>query len=195
MGGDIALTKKYFLSVTDISHMNRVALHPYLLFLIVLLIAVPCVTSAEVASPPVLKPYVESTPAVDEKFFEQVTDFMTRLSEGTLSSGDEYWFFTVLASGYNIEQHELAQKLIAFLFYTGEAGRGYEQYRANWEVRFTPVNANAQYALAQEYLALAKKTFDSCEECKEYYPDFVMYTLPEKEQGSSAPTFTGKLGF
>ena len=180
-----------------ISHMNGLALHSYILLLIVLLIAVPCVAanSAEIASPPVLKDYVASTPSVDDHFFEQVTGFMTRLSGGTVSSGDDFWFFTLLASGYNIEEHELAQKLITFLFYTGKAGQHYEQYRANWEVRFTPVNANAEYTLAQEYLTLAKKVFDSCEACKELYPDFVMYSLPEKEQGSSAPQFTGRLGF
>jgi hypothetical protein len=177
--------------------MKSIALHSYILLLIVLLITVPCAAanSVEVESPPILKTYVTSTPSVDDHCFEQVTDFMTQLSEATLSSGDEYWCFTLLASGYNIEEHELAQKLIAFLFYTGKAGQHYEQYLSNWEVRFTPVNANTEYTLAEEYLALAKKTFDSCEACKEHYPDFVMYTLPKKEDSSSAPVFTGKLGF
>jgi hypothetical protein len=164
--------------------------------MVLFIIVPPVMALTGVASPPILKEYVASTPSADERFFEQVTDFMAQLSGGTVSSGDELWFFTLLASGYNIEEHKLAQEMINFLFYTAKAGEHYAQYRSNWEVRFTPINADTEYTLSKEYLSLAEKAFDSCEACKEYYPDFVMYSLPAKELTSSAPSqYTGKLGF
>ena len=175
-------------------------LHPSILVIIVLFIVVPSVAALTVsASPPILKLYVANSPSDDERFFEQVTDFMTQLSGQTLSPavyvGDKLRFFPFLASGYNIEEQKLAQELINFLFYTAKAQEHYGGYRSDLGFRFTPFNAENEYAIAQEYVNLAKKTFNSCKACQERYPDFVMYTLPEKEEDSSGLRYTGLLGF
>jgi len=157
-------------------------LHPFILLLAILFIAAPVAALTE--SPPILKPYVNSTPAVDDHFFRQVSDYMTQLSGQTVSSGDDLWFFTLLASGYNIEEHKLAQEFINFLFYTAKAGQHYDQSQNLLLSRFIPVANSGDYGLAETYLTLAKKAFNSCEACQERYPDFEMYTLPEKQSGS-----------
>ena len=153
--------------------------------------------SFDIASPPILKIYVPTTPSNDEYFFEQASAFLSQLSNQTLSSniGDELLFFPLLASGYNIEDYDTAQQLINFLFYSAQAGDHYRQYQRNRESFFTPINADGEYDIAKEYVGLAEKTFASCQACQEYYPDFGMYTLPEKEGRMTESQFTGKLGF
>lgn len=164
-----------------------------------LLIAVLPVTASQTAveSPPILKKYIADYPSDDELFFTQVTEFMARISDQPLNLSDELRFFTLLASGYNIEDHSVAQQFIDFLFYSAKAGEHHKQYQANTGRYFTPINAESEYLLAEEYRALAEKTFNSCEVCQEYYPDFVMYTLPSKENEETDDQyeFTGKLGF
>lgn len=165
-----------------------------------LLIAAFPVTASptDIESPPILKIYVADIPSADELFFAQVTEFIAQMSDQELNVGDDLRFFTLLASGYNIEDHSAAQQLINFLFYSAKAGEHYQQYRTNKDRYFTPINAEGEYLLAEEYRSLAEKTFDSCNVCQEYYPDFVMYTLPSKvddEVSDSEYQFTGKLGF
>ncbi|MDR2855495.1 MAG: hypothetical protein LBV40_05005 [Methanomicrobiales archaeon] len=150
-----------------------------------------------IASPPILRNYVAEIPSADEHFMEQVTEFIEQMSDQTLNVRDDLLFFPLLASGYNIKDHSTAQKLIDFLFYSAKAGEHYQQYRANKERYFTPINPEEEYLLAEEYRSLAEKTFEACESCQEYFPDFVMYTLPSKEDQISDDgyQFTGKLGF
>jgi hypothetical protein len=161
-------------------------------------IALPVVTSQTILeSPPILKKYVAEIPSDDEHFFVQVTEFMTQLSDQTLNVRSDLRFFALLASGYNIENRTAAQKLIDFLFYSAKAGEHYQQYIANKDRYFTPISAENENLLAKEYRTLAEKTFNSCDICQEYYPDFVMYTLPSAEDGASGELyqFTGRLGF
>ncbi|MDR2855266.1 MAG: hypothetical protein LBV40_03805 [Methanomicrobiales archaeon] len=179
--------------------MNSKVLYICTCLLGALLIATLPVTAAqaELKSPPILKKYVSDVPSYDEYFFTQVTGFMEKLSDQELNVRDDLRFFALLASGYNIQDHNLAQKLINFLFYSVQAGEHYQQYRNNKDRPFTPINAQDEYVLAKEYLALAEKTFNACDICQERYPDFVMYTLPSEENtaSDSGYQFTGKLGF
>ena len=179
--------------------MNRRVLYTCICLLGVLLTAaLPVIASQTIIeSPPNLKIYVANVSSDDEHFFAQVTEFMAQLSDQDLNVSEDLWFFALLASGYNIEDHNTAQQLINFLFYSARAGEHYKQYLMNKDHFFTPISAEDEYLLAKEYQSLAEKTFDSCEVCQEYYPDFVMYTLPEKvdEVSDSQYIFTGKLGF
>ena len=153
--------------------------------------------SLNIASAPILKVYVPNTPSNDEYFFEQTGTFLSQLSNQTLSSnvGDELLFFPLLASGYNIEDYDTAQQLINFLFYSAQVWDHYMQYQRNKGSLFTPINADDEYNIAEEYRVLAEKTFTSCKACQELYPDFVMYTLPEKEGITDDIRYTGRLGF
>jgi len=172
---------------------TRICLLGVLVFL-----ALPVVTGQTILeSPPILKKYVDEIPSDDEHFFIQVTEFMTQLSDQTLNVRSDLRYFTLLASGYNIENRAAAQKLIDFLFYSAKAGEHYQQYVAHKDRYFTPISAENENILAKEYRALAEKTFHSCDICQEYYPDFVMYTLPSTEDSTSDGRyqFTGRLGF
>jgi len=163
-----------------------------------LIVALPVTANQTIlGSPPILKTYVASSPSDDERFFAKVTEFMAQLSGQPLPLSDELFFFTLLASGYNIENHNTAQQLINFLFYSAKAGEHYQQYEMNKGRYFTAINPEAESAIAQEYRLLAEKVFQSCDSCQEYYPDFVMYVLPDmkSEESESPYKFTGRLGF
>ena len=178
--------------------MNYRVLCSCICFICAFLIAAPVIAaSLDIASPPILKIYVANSSSDDEYFFEQVSAFMTQLSDQPLSSniGDELLFFPLLASGYNIENYETGQQLINFLFYSAQAGDHFRQYQRNKDSFFTPINAEGEYEVAEEYRSLAEKTFTACKACQEYFPDFVMYILPEKEGRTTDSQFTGKLGF
>jgi len=185
--------------------MNYRVLYTCICLFCALLIAVLPVTAVLPAtasqtmleSPPILKTYIPENPSHDEHFFAQVTEYMEQLSGNILNVRDDFRFFTLLASGYNIEDHATAQQLLDFLFYSAKAGDHYQQAVANKGLFFTPINAENEDLLAKEYRALAEKTFNSCDACQEYYPDFVMYSLPSggDEEPESAYQFTGKLGF
>ena len=152
----------------------------------------------ELESPPILKLYMEDMPTDDALFFEKVSEFMTSLSGQTVPTGSaqtEVQFFTLLSSAYNIEEHATAQLFINFLFYTAKAGEHFGQHVSNSQIRFTPIDVNAEYTLAEEYIDAAKEILADCEVCAEYYPDFVMCILPEKATKESDIEFTGKLTF
>ena len=111
--------------------------------IICMISTVPMQADSMLETPPVLKPYVSDSPADDTRFFETIKKLVSSLSSQSIPMGTDLTsiqLFALAGSAYNVKDWETAQSMISFLFYTGEAGKAYQEYQDAVQRQLAPVD-------------------------------------------------------